>query len=109
MPYSYKLNVFLTQTGVVLFLKVAHPPPRDGQIPPLGGIPPRLGSTALNHTLKIKCMQNLRVEWYFQLFPVLTHPIPIACSAVRTSGAVVLLHKCYTHFACKFNAVSDKG
>ena len=39
MPYSYKLNVFLTQTGVVLFLKVAHPPPppRDGQIPPWGG------------------------------------------------------------------------
>ena len=48
MPYSYKLNVFLTQTGVVLFLKVAHPPPpTDGQIPPCGGIPPRLGTTGL--------------------------------------------------------------
>ena len=46
MPYSYKLNVFLTQTGVVLFLKVAHSPPpphRDGQIPPLGGNSPQVG------------------------------------------------------------------
>ena len=52
MPYSYKLNVFLTQTGVVLFFKVAHspppPPPRDGQIPPWGGIPPRLGTTGID-------------------------------------------------------------
>ena len=50
MPYSYKLNVFLTQTGVVLFFNVAHlvppppppplptPTPRDDQIPPLGSL-----------------------------------------------------------------------
>ena len=55
MPYSYKLNVFLTQTGVVLFLKVANSPaPRDGQIPPWGRIPPRLGTTDLESHKKKK-------------------------------------------------------
>ena len=45
MPYSYKLNVFLTQTGVVLFLKVAHsppPPPEMAKFPP-GGNSPQVG------------------------------------------------------------------
>ena len=46
MPYTYKLNVFLTQTDVVFFLKVAHPPPQRWPNSP-GGIPPRLGTTAL--------------------------------------------------------------
>ena len=49
MPYSYKLNVFLTQTGVVLFFKVAHPPPEMAKFPPGGGgIPPRLGTTGID-------------------------------------------------------------
>ena len=39
MPYSYKLNVFLTQTGVVSFLKVAHPPPEMAKFPPSGEFP----------------------------------------------------------------------
>ena len=39
MPYSYKLSVFLTQTGVVLFLKVAHPPPEMAKFPPWGDSP----------------------------------------------------------------------
>ena len=44
MPYSYKLNVFLTQTGVVLFLKVAHsPPPEMAKFPPWGVFPPGWG------------------------------------------------------------------
>ena len=44
MPYSYKLNVFLTQTGVVLFLKVAHPPPpQRWPNSPLGGNTPQVG------------------------------------------------------------------
>ena len=43
MPYSYKLNVFLTQTGVVLFLKVAHSPPEMAKFPPWGEFPPGWG------------------------------------------------------------------
>ena len=44
MPYSYKLNVFLTQTDVVeLFLKVAHPPPPEIAKFPRGGDSPQVG------------------------------------------------------------------
>ena len=44
MHYSYKLNVFLTQTGVVLFLIVAHsPPPPRWPNSPLGGNSPQVG------------------------------------------------------------------
>ena len=68
MPYSYKLNVFLTQTDVVeLFLKVAHPPPpRSPNSPGGGGDSPQVGDHCHKDTVNglIQKSTNLQVFNY---------------------------------------------
>ena len=63
MSYSYKLNVFLTQTGVTESCSFP-PPPQRWPNSPVGGIPPRLGATALHYVLIL-----LSPVWHFECSP----------------------------------------
>ena len=78
MPYSYKLNVFLTQTGVVLFLKVAHPPPPPrwpnsplggggGGIPPGGGPLYYSNEKIVSNRCQMVVTRKIYTRWAFNI------------------------------------------